>query len=96
MKNMIKIGNKKISDKNFPFFVAEAGINFNGNFEKCFRLIDEAKLAGADAVKFQTHIAEEEMLDTKIMLAHSKKETVFDLMKKCELDLKKHQILSFR
>ena len=33
------------------------------------------------------------MLDTKIMLAHSKKETVFDLMKKCELNFKKHQIL---
>ena len=33
------------------------------------------------------------MLDTKIMLAHSKKETIFDLMKKCELNFKKHQIL---
>ena len=62
-------------------------------FEKCFKLIDAAKESGADAVKFQTHFAEEEMLDTKIMLAHSRKETVYDLMKKCELSLKKHQIL---
>lgn len=89
----IKIGNKEISDNNYPFFVAEAGINYDGNFEKCFKLIDAAKESGADAVKFQTHFAEEEMLDTKIMLAHSRKETVYDLMKKCELSLKKHQIL---
>lgn len=89
----IKIGNKEISDSNYPFFVAEAGINYDGNFEKCFKLIDAAKESGADAVKFQTHLAEKEMLDTKIMLAHSKKETVFDLMKKCELNFKKHQIL---
>ena len=89
----IKIDNKEISDNNYPFFVAEAGINYDGNFEKCFKLIDAAKESGADAVKFQTHLAEEEMLDTKIMLAHSKKETVFDLMKKCELNFKKHQIL---
>ena len=89
----IKIDNKEISDNSYPFFVAEAGINYDGNFEKCFKLIDAAKESGADAVKFQTHFAEEEMLDTKIMLAHSKKETVYDLMKKCELNLKKHQIL---
>ena len=89
----IKIGHKEISDKNYPFFVAEAGINFDGNFNKCFKLIDAAKDSGADAIKFQTHIAEEEMIDTQIMLSHSKKETVFDLMKKCELSVKKHKIL---
>ena len=88
----IKIDNKEISDNNYPFFVAEAGINYDGNFEKCFKLIDAAK-SGADAVKFQTHLAEEEMLDTKIMLAHSKKETVYDLMKKCELNLKNIKFL---
>ena len=32
----IKIDNKEISDSNYPFFVAEAGINYDGNFEKCF------------------------------------------------------------
>ena len=89
----IKIGNKFISDRHFPFFVAEAGINYDGDFKKCFKLIDAAKDSGADAIKFQTHLADDEMIDTKITLAHSKKETVYDLMKKCELDYKKHQIL---
>ncbi len=93
MQKKIKIGNRYISDNHYPFFVAEAGINYDGNFNKCYQLIDAAKKSGADAIKFQTHLAEEEMLDTKIMLAHSKKETVFDLMKKCELNYKKHYLL---
>jgi len=35
------------------FFIAEIGINHNGDLEICKRLIDEAVLAGCDAVKFQ-------------------------------------------
>lgn len=34
--------------------IAEAGVNHNGNFELACRLADEAKKAGADAVKYQT------------------------------------------
>ena len=36
------------------FIIAEAGVNHNGDLSKAFKLIDEAKRAGADAVKFQT------------------------------------------
>jgi N-acetylneuraminate synthase len=35
------------------FFIAEAGINHNGNLENAFQLIRMAKNAGCDAVKFQ-------------------------------------------
>lgn len=38
---------------NGVFFIAEAGINHNGKIEKAKELIDIAKRAGADAVKFQ-------------------------------------------
>ena len=33
---------------------AEAGVNHNGNYEMALKMIDEAKAAGADYVKFQT------------------------------------------
>lgn len=39
------------------FIIAEAGVNHNGNLDNAKRLIDEAKNAGADAVKFQTFIS---------------------------------------
>ena len=39
--------------KNKIEFIAEIGMNHNGNFDLCFELIKQAKLAGADTVKFQ-------------------------------------------
>ena len=33
-------------------FIAEIGMNDNRNFSLCFELIKQAKLAGADIVKF--------------------------------------------
>tara|TARA_B100000315_G_scaffold233033_1_gene245858 strand:+ start:754 stop:1836 length:1083 start_codon:yes stop_codon:yes gene_type:complete len=37
----------------FPYFIAEIGINHNGVFELARRMIDVSKESGADAVKFQ-------------------------------------------
>lgn len=39
---------------NRVFIIAEAGVNHNGDINLAKKLIDEAKKAGADAVKFQT------------------------------------------
>ena len=40
------------------FVIAEIGINHNGDIEIAKKLIDVAKLAGADAVKFQKRTIE--------------------------------------
>jgi len=58
----IKIKNKFIG-KNYPiFFIAEAGVNHNGSIKYAKKLIDVAKESGADAVKFQSFIADEIIL----------------------------------
>ena len=43
------------------FIIAEAGVNHNGSIDIAKELIDEASSSGADAVKFQTFIADRQV-----------------------------------
>ena len=49
----VKIGNSYIGPGQPCFFVSEIGINHNGNLNIAKKLIDIAKKAGSNAVKFQ-------------------------------------------
>lgn len=41
-----------------PYVIAEMSANHNGDIENAFKIIDNAKIAGADAVKIQTYSAD--------------------------------------
>jgi N-acetylneuraminate synthase/N,N'-diacetyllegionaminate synthase len=58
MKSEVKIGEKVIGQGNPTFIIAEVGSNHNQDLEKAKKLIQIAAEAGADAVKFQTFVAE--------------------------------------
>lgn len=51
----MRINNRMISNNDTPYIIAEMSANHNGNIHTAFRLIDEAKAAGANAVKIQTY-----------------------------------------
>jgi sialic acid synthase SpsE len=51
--NELKIGEALVGSNASPYIIAEVGSNFDKNLDKAFRLIDVAKAAGANAVKFQ-------------------------------------------
>lgn len=91
MKN-IKIGRKMVGEGFPPLIVAEAGINHNGEMGKAKQLIDAASKAGADAIKFQTHLPEKEMLPQGIT-ADYVGEPLFDLLKRIELSAEDHREL---
>jgi N,N'-diacetyllegionaminate synthase len=72
------------------FIIAEAGVNHNGSKELAFKLIDKAKEAGVDAIKFQTFKAEKVVSKYADKAAYQKAstgngETQLEMVKKLEL-----------
>ena len=61
----MKIGKRKISIDNPPFIIAELSANHNNDIKRALKLIDEAKRAGADAVKIQTYKPDTITLNSK-------------------------------
>ena len=51
--NSISFNNRKVGNGHACYIIAEIGINHNGDIEIAKKLIDLAKVAGCDAVKFQ-------------------------------------------
>lgn len=58
MARELKIGKRMVGDGHPAYIVGEIGINHNGDIEVAKQLIDLAKWAGVDAVKFQKRTPE--------------------------------------
>ncbi|MFT8872858.1 MAG: N-acetylneuraminate synthase [Sporolactobacillus sp.] len=76
------------------FIIAEAGVNHNGDVELAMKLIEAAKNAGADAVKFQTFRAENLVTRDAPKADYQTKTTgsggQYDMLKKLELSIDDH------
>ncbi len=76
------------------FVIAEAGVNHNGNLNLAYKLVDAAKKAKADCVKFQLFHSKElttiyaSQADYQIKNT-KKKQTQLKLLEKLELDFNK-------
>jgi len=79
-------------DTSKVFIIAEAGVNHNGSLDLAYQLIDVAKDAGADAVKFQTFKAENVVSKLADKAEYQKKTTGSD---KSQLEMIKKLELSF-
>ena len=79
--------------------IAEAGVNHNGDLNLAKRLVELAKKAGADFVKFQSFKSEEcvsikaPKAKYQVQNADDKNETQFEMIKKLELDKNAHKEL---
>lgn len=54
-KQTITIDGRDISQGTSPYIIAEMSANHNGDIKNAFKIISEAKRAGADALKIQTY-----------------------------------------
>lgn len=72
------------------YVIAEAGVNHNGNMDNAIKMVEEARKAGADAIKFQTFISEN-LVTKHAEKAEYQKETTdkqesqYQMLKKLEL-----------
>ena len=87
--------------KNKVQIIAEIGVNHNGDINLAKKLIDEAKNAGADSVKFQTFKAER-LVTKKLKKANyqnlndKRDESQYSMLKRLELTLDMHkEIISY-
>jgi pseudaminic acid synthase len=55
MNNFITIDGQKIGPDFPPYIIAELSANHNGDINRAFRIMEEAKKAGADAIKLQSY-----------------------------------------
>lgn len=90
----IALGRRKIGEGYPPFVIAEIGINHQGSITKAKKMIRDASYAGAECVKFQAHVIEDEMVPVakKIVPGHAKN-SIWDIMKKAAFSEKQDRAL---
>jgi len=86
---IISIGKRIISKEHKVYIIAEACDNHLGNIQTAKEMIRLAKLAGADAIKFQHHIPDEEMLPD-VPMSDNFDMPLYEFLKKYALTIEQH------
>ena len=95
MSKNFNIADREIGDGCSPLVIAEIGINHDGDFEKAKQMVNDAYENGAECVKFQCHIIDDEMIPNDIIPPNAT-ESIWNLMNRCsfseeqEIALKKY------
>ena len=82
-----KIGKRFVGKNHPPLIIAELGINHNGSLKKAKKLVNIAARNGAEIIKHQTHIIDDEMSEeAKKVIPGNSNKSIYDIMKKCALN----------
>jgi N-acetylneuraminate synthase len=83
-----------IGDNHPPVVIAEIGINHEGSLDSAIALADAAIDSGAEIVKHQTHIVEDEMsMEAKQIIPANADVSIYELIKRCALSENDEYIL---
>ncbi|KAB1067031.1 N-acetylneuraminate synthase family protein [Tamlana haliotis] len=83
----IEIAGRKIGQDYPPLVIAEIGINHEGSLMVAKEMVDAAARAGAEVVKHQTHIVEDEMSGAaKKVIPGNAEISIYEIMERCALN----------
>ena len=86
IKMKFKIAHREIGLDKDPLIIAEIGINHNGNLNQAIDIADSAIKSGAEILKHQTHIPDEEMsLEAIKVIPGNSKQSIYKIIKHCYL-----------
>ncbi len=84
---IIEISCRKIGLDYDPLVIAEIGINHEGSLKTAFEMVDAAVKAGAEIIKHQTHIVEDEMShEAKEIIPGNADASIYEIMDRCSLN----------
>ena len=93
--NEFKIADREIGQGHPVYVIAEGCDNHMGNMEVAKEMCRQAKLAGADCIKFQHHLPDEEMLK-EVPMSSNFDMPLYDFLKLHALTLDQHvELLSY-
>lgn len=81
------IGDRQIGPKFPPVVIAEIGINHEGSLDVAIAMADAAIESGAEIIKHQTHVIEDEMSEeAKSVIPGNADQSIYEIMQRCSLD----------
>ncbi|QQZ10277.1 N-acetylneuraminate synthase family protein [Heyndrickxia vini] len=84
---IMEIQNRKVGQNFPPLVIAEIGINHEGSLCVAKEMVDAAYRAGAEIIKHQTHIIEDEMSkEAKKVIPGNTDVSIYEVMSRCALN----------
>ena len=88
-KPFLKINDRIVGEKHPPLVIVEIGINHEGSLKTSFKMVDAAYNSGAEIIKHQTHIVEDEMSrEAKKIIPGNSDLSIYEIMERCALNEK--------
>jgi len=89
---MVKIGNKELGNFKKPYIIAEAAVSHQGDIEIAKKMVYHAHAVDCDAIKFQMHILDDEML-FDVPTSDNFDKPLYETLKTTNLTLEEHMEL---
>ncbi len=84
---VFEISGRKIGLDFDPLVIAEIGINHEGSLKVAYEMVDAAIEGGAEIIKHQTHVVEDEMSgEAKSVVPGNADVSIYEIMERCALN----------